>query len=593
MQQVSAGYAPYTDVRRTEIRVVFGLVDVTAATDAAPDASESLPFASQIEQTTNGADGMGDKYGTLEKDFFQLDGSFSLFPDNPMNHQMGWWSEQLSEDDGTFSNPPTLTFDFSEKHSSMGFTVVFDDKSGQYCTDFAIDTYGIDGKLLTHADVIDNDVADCAVELGTEEYTKVVFTFRRTNVPLRYVRVAQVRFGILQKQDNANTESAELLFEIDPSMASAPANEFNITISNLNRRYNMVNPSGVYKYLQQGQRLDVEFAVGDETNSLEYVNMGRYYFTSSQAKDSGLTAQITAHTPFYAMDKTTYRRGRQETVRVDAFISEVFTDAGFPIEVIAVGDVGSRLVSAACETVSHREAVRMAAQAARCLCVINRNDEAVLVDLDMGDSVDVLGMDNQEDVPTIERPERINTIELTTTKYSDGLNDPTVICECDTQIHGTETRWFDYSGPSLNPQANVGGGTIEEAQYYMCSARLKISADGPVSISISGTVMERTEAVYTAQLLDGGEGEQCERINNPLVADGHGQMVAEWLLKKVHNVYTYNVLDRGNPAREAGDTVTIYDAYGEDRPALVTKVGLKFDGTLSGTMEACGGIDNG
>ena len=65
MQAVSGGYNPYTDVRSALLRVRFGLVDVAAAADATPTANQSNAV-SQIAQITNGIEGMGDKYGTLE-----------------------------------------------------------------------------------------------------------------------------------------------------------------------------------------------------------------------------------------------------------------------------------------------------------------------------------------------------------------------------------------------------------------------------------------------------------------------------------------------------------------------------------------------
>lgn len=589
MQQTSAAYAPYADVRHTAIRVKFGLVDVAAAGDAQPSASSINATASQIGQTVNGAEGMSAKLGTLEPGQFKLDGTFALFPDDVKTEHTGWWSAAQSGEDGAFTTPPTLTFSFTEPHSSIGFTLLFDDKASQYPTDFRVQTFNAAGALVTSIDVAGNDKAECPVTLNTDAYTKVVFTFLRTSEPWRFVRVAQVLFGIIQNQDKTNTESAALLYEINPTMDSAPANEFTIKILNTDRRYNMVNPDGIYRFLQQGQALDVELAVGPR-EGMEFVNMGRFYYSSSKAADSGLTAEITAHSPFYAMDKTKFRKGRQGTMAVKDFVTDVFADAGFPLAVRADGAVGERQISTACDIVTHRKAVQLAVQAARCVCILTRENDVLLTEPRIGTPTDTLTLDDQTDVPVIDIKDRINTVEVHGRALAaSGRTD--TIHQSSVNIAGTVSRWFNYQGLAKGVSASVSGGTLVSAEYYLGAAYLTITAAGAVTVTISGTVLDSTDMVYTAQSIAAGECEQAESYDNQLVTDG--QAVANWLLTLSRNTYYYNVSDRGNPARETGDTVRIYDAYGEHRAALTTRVSLKYDGTLSGTMEALGGGPGG
>lgn len=590
MQPVSGAFNPYPDMARALLRVKFGLVDVAAAGDASPSASGQNPAASQIGQLTNGAQGMETKYGTLEHNHFVLDGTMAMFPDHIAGHQTGWWSAQMSGNDGTFASPPTLTFTFSKPHTSIGFTVVFDDQAGQYCTDFTVQAYSASGALLTRADVTGNGLANCPVTLNTDDYSKVVFTFLRTNIPERYVRVSQVLFGIIQHQDNRNTESATLVYEISPAMEAAPANEFAITIDNADHRYNMVNPNGLYRFLQQGQALDVEMGIGTQ-DAEEYVNMGRFYFTRSKALDSGLTAQITADNPFYAMDKTTYRKGRVQTMAAKAFIAEVFQDAGFPLTVRDVGGVGSRMILAACDLVSHRKAVQLAAQAARCMCIVNRDNEVVLVEPTIGAPTDTVTLDQQMDMPAIDIPDRVNTVELRVRRLVAGGNADT-LHESTFTVSGTVTRWFTYKSIASGVSASVSGGTLVSASYYLGAAQLTITAAGSVTVQITGTPYDRNDVTFTAQQLDTDESEQAKKVDNAMVAEGSEQQVADWILSLKRGVYSYTVSDRSNPAREVGDSVRIYDAYGEHRTALATKMQIKFDKGFTGTMDAIGKVDN-
>ena len=127
MQSTSATYNPYPDVRRSDLRVSFRLIDNTAAADATPSSSVSESM-SQIAQTHDGIELITAKYATLETHGWPLDGSCEIMPDSVAGIQTGWWSG-VSDEAGAFSPVPTLTFAFASDHSSVGFTLIFDDKT--------------------------------------------------------------------------------------------------------------------------------------------------------------------------------------------------------------------------------------------------------------------------------------------------------------------------------------------------------------------------------------------------------------------------------------------------------------------------------
>jgi hypothetical protein len=95
------------------------------------------------------------------------------------------------------------------------------------------------------------------------------------------------------------------------------------------------------------------------------------------------------------------------------------------------------------------------------------------------------------------------------------------------------------------------------------------------------------ETVYTASNKEPGETDHILTIRNPLVASAD---VAAWLLAIHQKRVRYGLTERGNPAREIADTVRIFDAYLENRNAIITKEEYLFDGTLKANVEAWGGI---
>ena len=140
MQSTSAAFAPYADARKCDIRVSFRLIDNDAYSDATATAAQYNTDISQLSQTHDLTEGMSAKYATLETYGWPLDGSCAIMPDSVSGIQTGLWSV-ASGADGTFTTNPSLTFSFTEDHSSVGFTVIFDDKGKLVSQDY--DRHGI------------------------------------------------------------------------------------------------------------------------------------------------------------------------------------------------------------------------------------------------------------------------------------------------------------------------------------------------------------------------------------------------------------------------------------------------------------------
>jgi hypothetical protein len=508
MQAVSATFAPYAVERVCDMRVVFELVDVDAAATAVPDCSDSCSLA-QLEQTHDGVLEITKKYATFEWDFWRLDGSFPLPEEDLTGTQTGWWSGEISNFNGAFAAPPVLSFSFPHNQSSVGFTIYFDASANQYPTVFRVVTFDLTGEIVTSLDV-ENQEAKCIINLPTENYRRVEFQFQKTSEPYRRVRVCEVVFGIVQYFDRSNLSGGALTYELSPISASLPSSELSITIDNSRHAYNLINPKGLYAYLQQAQPLDAYLGINGE-----YVSMGRFYFTTAEAEDSSMTAKITAHDRVYWFEKAMYRSGSTGQWTLAEAVSQVLIACNFDVEVVMPEKISGRAVGKALPECTCREALRLLAQAARCTCYIDRNDRLVFAEPEISVPADTLDNDNMSVVAKIKVSEQINAVELT-------VKD-------------------------------------EYAQ---------------------------TQTVYRAENIAVDEQEHVAAYSNAVAADG--QAVANWLLSMAQRRLTYTLDERGNPAREIGDTAVIYDAYGENRPAMIFKEAYGFNGGLSCDTQAVG-----
>ena len=125
--------------RRTSAKIIYDIVDVTSRQDAVVDATEELSNVSRINDLVNSLEPIdaSNKWTSLESGYFTLDGKNKIMPQasEVVDCDVGYWSDTLSDLNGEFGIPIVITITFSVPHSSIGFSLVFDD---EYATKFDI-----------------------------------------------------------------------------------------------------------------------------------------------------------------------------------------------------------------------------------------------------------------------------------------------------------------------------------------------------------------------------------------------------------------------------------------------------------------------
>lgn len=412
MQTTSAAYAPYPDARFCDMKIFFRLVDTDAAGDATASATAYNTSLSQLAQTHDGTEGTSAKWAAFELGGWPLNESCAIMPDSVSGLSTGLRSV-LSGVDGKFSVNPSLTFQFTTDHSSIGFTVMFDDKANLYPKQMIVSAYDSSDVEIGSATVTVTGVTQI-VNFQVENYRKIIITFTETRLPYQSVRVSEVTFGIVQSFGTENMTKGTVLYELSPKAESLPSNELTITFDNTDTKYNMTSPDSIFAYLQQGQPLDALLGVGTSRPGIEYVNMGRFYFANAKAQDGSMTAQITAYDRFYQLGKSTCRLGVTGTWTVADAVAAVIADSGLSITTSIPSAIGSLIINKCIpQKATHREALRLIAQAARCTCYFDRSDTLVFAAIAVGTSVDTLDDDNMAANASAEVSGRVNTVELT------------------------------------------------------------------------------------------------------------------------------------------------------------------------------------
>lgn len=509
----------YPAARWLGLRFVFEFVDQEAREDATPASSEADGAVSQIAQTVNDQRSQDAAFISLELNRWLLpeDSVFAPYPDDIREAQTGWVSGVLSDHRALFAENPYMEFTFSEPHSSIGFTVFFEPTTGAHADHFTVQTFDSGGTLISEADVY-ADSAVATVNLLSPNYTRVRFTFLRMSRPFSRLRIAEVMFGVIETYDADTVADATLKYAVDPIAEALPTKECIVRLDNSNRRFNLINPEGIYSYLQQPQAFYVSIGVGDSLDTVEYVSMGEFFFATASAEDSSLTAEITAYDWLYWLENSTYKNTETGTWSLRSALQAILTDAGIDAEIIISNDAANTLLQRVADDMTHREAIRQAVQAACCTAYFDRDNRLVVTDLGTGAAVDVLDQDNLTEPPKVRMESAVNTVQLTT---RDTARNTDLVFTAANVSRGELPQVKAVTNHMVTPER---GQTVADWLLARCQGRLtyEVRGRGNPETEIGETVQIKDyfdvnrNAIVTKQQYkyDGGLSEDSEAIVN-------------------------------------------------------------------------------
>lgn len=416
MQPVSQAFkdAVYAPARTVVARVTFDISDVTAHNDVSSIASPSELPISRKAQLHNKIRNATNKIATLELNRFKLDGSFSFADDVALanNGEVGYVSADLCEPNGMFSPIQIIEFTFSQTHNSAGISLTFDPLNGEYATDLNVSAYDASDMLIQSVDVLGNSDVICVVLGQFLAYRKIVITISRWSVGSRRLRLQEVDFGVIKTYEREQLISANLIEEMDLTTGQLPSPEFRFTVDNLDRAFNILNPTGIYKYLQQRQQVIAEMGVLVAPNQIEYVPIGSYLLWEWTSEEGSITASFTTRTNLDLMANYFYERTSASSKTLATLAVEVFAICG-----IANYSLDPSLSSITTNSLAKRTdcktMLQMIAIAGCCNIYVTRDNVITLKQISLGTAVDRVDFDNVYNEPKIDLEKTVKQVEVT------------------------------------------------------------------------------------------------------------------------------------------------------------------------------------
>ena len=225
--------------------------------DVAPEAKENfVPTASESEfdtlaQLQQYNLNFPNYANPCEKYSVVLDGTATAFPSVPEQSNLGLWSEQISNDNGTFTEPIVLTLTSEGNYSSSGFTFTFDKYNNIFATHINIHWYRISGEEIIDLGeenfYPDNAVYSCLKKV--EFFNKVVITFYSINMPQNRLKLRVIDYGYGTFFYGDELRGVKLIQEIDPISTQISINTADFTLdskSDMEYSFQEKQPLSVY-----------------------------------------------------------------------------------------------------------------------------------------------------------------------------------------------------------------------------------------------------------------------------------------------------------------------------------------------------------
>lgn len=308
---------------RSYVRITFGNVDTTAATDGEWE-SNGAASISEFE-TVDYAYQYGDTYVSLELNRWALDGKSLLVPTGE-DVQDGFISSLMSDAEGNFTTPPVITREFSLKHIFPGLTLTFDTRQQEWPLEVTVDFY-LNGEVVDTQTVSITSVQTTITTTATE-VDKVTITFDRC-LPYRRPRLENVLYGLNVQFVNKDIVSTQQKHDVDPLSRRLPTETMQFTILDYEHKYDPDNPAGIYAYVDKNSPIEIQFGYELPDGSVEWIKPDNYVLN---AKPSAQNNQATFNgTGLIGSLTGTFYKSKFGSKSLYDMAQEVLLDAGLTL----------------------------------------------------------------------------------------------------------------------------------------------------------------------------------------------------------------------------------------------------------------------
>ncbi len=546
------------------------LYDVSNAT-ITPTADYSSTYTN-IAETVDGRR-VENNYASL--DYLPLDGTrLSVLDD--INVNAGYISDDIYEDIQT----PTMTLTFAST-TIKGLTIYFKDN------------------YPTNMDLTFSDSSTMSVEPDSEivqvifdepkTITSVIIDINEMEYSDRKIKIQEVDLGISYVYQDQDLIEFTVDEEINKLTEETPINETSITINNMQDLFNPLNPQGVVKYLTDGSKIIPHIGVLTETQGVEFVKMGEFYF-DNYTNNSDRTTTLQGKNIIKKLESEPLKNDNE----TDLF-AVTLNESRFDGLMANYNYNYQKNWTQNAATVLWKENNLLKILKDLAFWQINlfyANRDSVLTYKAINNTpVDTLTkaeLINDAEYKTIEK---LNTLNIVKNTYTGSSSSSTskILEEVVTLTKSPEVFLIVNSTPNmLSATVSQSGGTsasIVSSGFYSVFVKVTGTVGNNVTLTFNGytgasisqtTLSKQQQGTTTPNILE-FNSDICYVVNDTVLNNKFP------IIEKAPS-YEINFEYNGDPSLEAGDYIEVETPYGY-KPVFIQKNRFTFNGGLSGSIE--------
>ena len=575
-------------VSESFVEVSLDIADPDALADASSHDNGSA-YISNIGQVVSGVDRNIVPYSTLEQNLWLLDSSRKTLPTTNVG-ECGFVGDVLSASDGAFlEKTPVITVRFTKVHRNLipGITIVWSPIYGEHAVDFVVRAYNGE-TVVAEKEVQGNKSSTSVVMMDIADYDRITISILRWCLPSHRARVEEIFVGVNKVYSKSNLFGYRHTQNVDPLSTALPKAEVTFSIDNSDNSYDVSNPLGMTKYLMERQEVKTRYGYRTNEDGIEWVKGGTFYLSEWDAKPNSMKADFTARDLLEFMSEVFYEgvynesgtslydlaiqlltkadlplnnNGTKKWV-LDESLKDIYTTAPLPADKIA-------------------NCLQLIANAGGCVFYQDREGTLHIEKMNTAASDYAITYQNSYSKPDITLSKPLKQVNVTTYHYfeDDKSSD---LYKGVLQLSGTNEIWIVYSDTAKTATASVSGGTLVSAEYFAHACKLTITAEGSVTVVVTGTILKESKTDVTVS--NGLNGETIT-LDNPIITDRERALViGEWMKGYLRNRRNNSVSWRADPRLDALDIPSMQSEYAS-HSVIITNVTYDYNGAFKGSCE--------
>ena len=591
MRTVSADYK--TQIKQplrnpSYIKIEFSVIDPEAIGDAALT-DDGAEYYSNSADVKNSYDVL-ESYPTLEHNRLILDGVYPLPPkpdEGPFVYQ-GYVGDEISTADGTDTTPNVVTVAFLTTYFDfIGLTMDFDTHRGDYPAQLNVKAYN--DALEVYNQTKTADAKESWVwEDNIPECNKIEISSLESTIPYRRFRLQNLVFGVKKVFTDDDLVSASWNRSVDLINSKLPINSMDFTFLDPTRVYDPENALGIFQYLEEEQ--PCKFSYGYELNdgTIEWF-VGGNTFTSGevQVETQSVIPKVTFKTVSiinYLTDLYTEGKYYPSDISLYDLAEDVLQFCNIPLNGLGLprwsldSALSSLYTKMPLPVAEARVCLQLIANAA--MCVLKDDVDGNVVIEPAPTTVEMFTME-LGDVNAPPKTKKFPVLQGLDTYFHQLTPESTLEAIAEVAIVGASSTTIEVEHEMASGVAAVAGAgltIVGTPEYFARMTRIVLTGTGTLTINGYRLNVTKKRISYEFNLT----GDRVLLENSLLTSETQTVAFAEWAGRYLNKRNMYEVMDRGFPELDVGDTISLETLFTPLVETHILQSSIQYNGAIKG-----------